>query len=418
VSRLTRRSFLTNTAAFALAACLDLPLSAEDRPKSSRRRYLIVTPSYYRKRVQDLGSYGYEKKFPSRKEYLSYDLERTTMLTVVNDDGTGVRRVSFPGLFHSALSAPKHGLIYLSSSYNLALDAETLDIAAYAPMDRPGGDDRRFGGHGALLPGGGEIAFGMNHYRHGRHDSISIRDAKTMKELRAFSSHGFEVHEIRLAPGGKSLVCGHYGSYLGSNVYHDLAVYDYRDGPVPPPKFIYPASVTFVDLESGARRALLSDVQGGQEGHVDADADGNAYLAKHPARVRNRPGVDKNPKFAEGEQTVPDGGEFAYDLEHMGICVAYEPVHREVLVPKRNDFYVEVTNVDTQAARRIDLGAQLDWKRPEGVFIHGLTLHPDGRHYVLSTSDGVIALERGTHRVNPAMTFRLPLLVHTHLHVV
>lgn len=418
MNRLTRRRFLTNSAAFALAACLDLPLSAEEGRKARRSRYVIVTPSYYRKRVQDLGSFPYEKKHPSRKEYLSFDLDRTTMLTVVNDDGTGLRRVSFPGLFHSALSSPKHGLIYLSSSYNLALDAESLDIAAFAPKDAASGDDRRFGGHGALLPGGDAVAFGMNHYQHGRYDSISIRDAKTMKELRQFSSYGFEVHEVRLTPDGKQLVCGHYGSYLGSNVYHDLAVYDYREGPTPPPKFIYPASVTFVDLESGARKALLSDVQGGQEGHVDADAEGNAYLAKHPARVRSRPGIEKNPKFREGEQTVPDGGEFAYDLEHMGICVAYDPAHREVLVPKRNDFYVEVTDVGTQAARKIDLSEQLDWKRPEGVFIHGLALHPDGRHYILSTSDGIIALERGTHRVNPAMTFRLPLLVHTHLHVV
>jgi len=418
VNRLTRRRFLTNSAAFALAACLDLPLSAGEGTKARRNRYLIVTPSYYRKRVQDLSGFAYERKSPARSEYRCYDLDRTTMLTVVNDDGSGLRRFSFPGLFHSALSSPKHGLIYLSSTYNLALDAESLEIAAFAPKDPAAGDDRRFGGHGVLLPGGDAVAFGMNHYRHGKYDSVSIRDARSMKELQQFSSYGFEIHEVRLTPDAKSLVCGHYGSYLGSNVYHDLAVYDYREGPTPPPKFIYPASVTFVDLESGARRALLSDVQGGQEGHVDSDASGNAYLAKHPALVKSRPGVDKNPKFREGEQTAPDGGEFAYDLEHMGICVAYEPRHREVIVPKRNSFYLEVTRVDTQEARRIDLAEQLDWKTPEGVFIHGLALHPDGKHYVLSTSDGFIALERGTHRVNPAMTFRVPLLVHTHLHVV
>ena len=415
---LTRRNFLLNSAALALAACLDLPLSAEDVKRPAKRRYLIVTPSYYRKKVQDLSAFAYEKKFPKRDEYLSYDLDKSTMLTVVNDDGTGLRRVRFPGLFHSVMSSPKHGLIYLISSYNLALDSESLDIATFAPQNRRDGDDRRFAGHGVLLPGMDAVAFGMNHYQHGKYDAVSICDAKTLKELHSVSSYGFELHEVRLTPDAKQLVCGHYGSYLGSNVYKDLAVYDYRDGPVPPPKYIYPASVTLVDLKSGARSRLLSDVQGGQEGHADSDESYNVYLAKRPALLKSRPDLEKHPKFREGAQTVPDGGEFAYDLDHMGICVAYDPAHKEVIVPKRNALYLEVTNVVTQDVRTVDLTEQLDWKKPDGVFVHGLALHPDGKHYILSTSDGFIAVERGTHRVDHAMTFRVPLLVHTHLHVV
>lgn len=412
---LTRRSFLLRSAAFALAASLDWPLAAEEPAAPRRRRYLTVTPTYYRKREIDLSGFSFEKKFPKRAEYNSADLDRSTMLTVVDDDGAGLRRVLVPGLFHSPLSDEASGRIYLIGTYILVLDAKTLDVVGFSPDVKPK-DDRRYSGHAVLLPSG-EIAFGVNLCKVGGYDRVSIRDAKTMKELSAVSSHGFELHEVRLTTDRKALVCGHYGSYLGQNAYASLAVYDYREGPVPPPKFIYPGSVTVVDLASGKRVDLQSDVQGGQEGHADSDDRRRIYLAKQPALVHCRPDVEKNPKFREGLQTTPDGGEFANVLDHLGICLTFEPSHREIIVPRRHSMTVQVTNVDTQEVRVVDLAEQLDWKKPDGIFLHGLALHPDGKHYVISTSDGFVVLERGTHRVNPKMTFRAPLMIHTHLAV-
>jgi hypothetical protein len=418
--RPTRREFLTASGALALSALCGWPARAALSPR--RRRYVVSTPSHYWGKDQDLRAFKVDidlsRRIPGNPD------GRRTVFTVADDDGAGARRILSPGLFHSVVSSPKHGLIYLicdltDGSRILTLDAETLELVSVVPAS---GEDRTFAGHAVLLPGGDQIALGMNHHEKGRYDVVSVRDARTLKELHAYSSYGFQLHELRLARDEKSLVCGHYGSYLGNGVYGDLASYggyNPKDAPAAPPKYVYPASVTFVDLASGARRRLLSDVEAGQEGHADSDEKSNVYLANRRALLKTRPGLEKNPRFFEGVQTVPDDGEFAKADHGRGICVAYDPVHREVIVPKRNSMRVEVTPAGAEAARRVELSEQLpSWKDTQEPFLHGLAFHPDGRHYILSTSDGFIAVERGTHRVNPSMTFRAPLMIHTHLHVV
>jgi hypothetical protein len=60
----------------------------------------------------------------------------------------------------------------------------------------------------------------------------------------------------------------------------------------------------------------------------------------------------------------------------------------------------------------------LGWKLPQKDLVHGIEFHPDGKHYVLSTSEGFVVVERGTHRINKHKSLRLPLLIHTHLHIV
>ncbi len=418
----TRREFLLNTAAVALTACLSRPLRALAGARPAKRRYVVLTPTAYWEKPQDLSRFAIDKTIPRRfvARRVGYDQHgrRGTMMTIVDDDGANVRRVMFPGIYHSAISGA--GLIYPIGAI-AALDSASLELVACPEAASLPGDDRRFSGHAVRVPGTDAIAFGMNHYEHGKHDLISIRDARTLKELQVFPSYGFELHEIRLTRDAKYFVCGHYGSYLGNGIYKDLIVYggyDFITKKITPPDYIYPGSVTLVDVKSGKRSRLLSDVEAGQEGHADSDERYDVYLGNKRALLKSRPGLEKNPRFREGVQTEPDRGEFANKAVGRGICVAYDPVHREVIVPKRAVLSVEITNVDTQEVREIDFSPELAWGRPTDYYTHGLEFHPDGKHYILSTTDGFVAVERGTHRINPDMTFRLPLLIHTHLHIL
>ena len=214
----------------------------------------------------------------------------------------------------------------------------------------------------------------------------------------------------------------HYGSYLGQGPYVGMGIYGAQGGysMERAPKHVYPSSVTLVEAASGKRLSLLSDIRAGQEGHADADEAYNVYLPNLPSRLETRAKIEENPRFREGENEVEDRGEFAVTDHSVGISVAYDPAYREAIVPHRGALVVYVTDSATGKQREINLReqltpAELAWLNPTPDFLSGLAFHPDGKHYVISSSNGFIALERGTHRVNHAMTFPLPLQVHSHL---
>jgi len=186
------------------------------------------------------------------------------------------------------------------------------------------------------------------------------------------------------------------------------------------PEYVYPSSVTFVDRKSGKRARLLSDVKSGQEGHVDSDENLNAYLPNTPALLQTRKNLEKHPRFQEGITKSRDGGEFAVTDSGHGISLIYDSKFREVLVPTRSAPKIKITIIDTQQEHEIDLQEQLNteelsWIKQGSSFLNGIALHPDGIHYILSTSQGFIAIERGSHRINHSMTFPLPMMIHSHM---
>jgi hypothetical protein len=187
------------------------------------------------------------------------------------------------------------------------------------------------------------------------------------------------------------------------------------------PEFVYPSSVTMVEVSSGKRFRALSDVKSGQEGHADSDEHYNAYLPNVPAKIHSRKNIEKHPRFQEGEYTKPDRKEFAVTDNSLGISLAYDRKFGEVIVPDRGSPRLLITDSKLFRQRELDFGEQtkaLPWLKVEGDFVSGLDFHPDGKHYILSTSAGFAAFERGTHRLNPAMSFPLPLLVHSHLCII
>ncbi|MGZ3660124.1 MAG: hypothetical protein ACXVB9_04930 [Bdellovibrionota bacterium] len=365
-----------------------------------------------------------------------------TIVTSVNDDGSDLRRIALPGMYHSALSNPGLGLVYLIGNYNpnslVALQADTLEIVEVAnPPTSDGG--RAFGGHGICMPGGDTIAVSMNQSKAGNFDQISILDARTLRELQSFSSYGFDAHEIRLSPDETYFVCGHYGSYLGRGPYGGLGVYDisadkagskeevalgYRHV-----KEIYPSSVTFVHAKSGERLKVFTEPQAGQnaqEGHATCDDSHRAYLSSVPSLVEEARNWRTDPHFQPGlAKPRMEDPFFSVKVRRagQGICVDFDPVHREVIVPQRGAPRTYVTAVQDGRQRQIDYDDDLptphfNANQYRADYIGGLALHPDGRHYVLSTREGFLVFSRGTHQLNPAMSFPLKLLTHSHMLII
>ena len=284
-----------------------------------------------------------------------------------------------------------------------------------------------FSGHAVVLPGGDQVAFGMRNYEEGKLDIISIRDAVTLKEVQRYCSYGFDMHEIRLTPDAKYFVCGNYGSYLGHGVYSKYLAYsaydsegNYKKKSYDSSEITYPASVSFVEVKSGKKLKILSDIEPGQEGHADSDEDYNAYLANQRALLISKPNLENRDIFVDGIKTKSYGEEFSLNDHGAGICVLYDPKFKEVLVPSRDGAGVLVTKAAAKEAKMVEVFKNAKWQRKPSIhktlYISGIAFHPDGKHYILSTFDGFLAVERGTHKTNESFSFQVPLLVHTHTH--
>lgn len=422
---MNRRDFLIGSATLALTACARGPMVLLPRP--ARARYAVVTQSMYWSSAQDFREFGTMSSLSVPGLPPPDDSRPFSVLTTVNDDGSGLRRLKIPMHYHCVAAGPSDELLYLVGNQRpsalVALDSRTLEVVSVVPAGT--GIERTFGGHGVRIPGTSHMAFTMNGFQRGSFDFISIRDARTLKEVECFSSHGFQVHEIRLCGDEKNFVCGHYGSYLGQGPYAGLGIYGSQGGYSMnrAPKLVYPASVTLVEAGTGRLRRILSDRRAGQEGHADADEHADeAYLPNLPARLESRPNLEAHPRFREGENQKKDGGEFAVTDHSVGISVAYDSRYREILVPHRGELTIYVTAAATNQRRDVFFRDQLSagelaWLQPTSDFLNGLAFHPDGKHYVVSTSNGFLVLERGTHRVNHGLSFPLAMKVHSHLAV-
>lgn len=434
--RINRRAFLTalGGTSLTLAAAASAPFSFafSSRAPGSRKnqsRYFVATPSSYWKKQEMSKHLGAPSlvKFPKMSNFS--EEQGYTILTAINDDGTNIKRVKLPYTYHCTTSGHDPNLIYLigrgrpTALACLNIDSLELVNVIESPQTT---DTRTFAGHGVALPGTNHMAFAMNYNKRGKYDSISIREADTFKEVEQFSTFGFQVHDLRLGSDGKYFVCGHYGSYLGHGVYEGMGIYSGHGGDYSinrHPEYVYPSSVTLVDTTKGERHRLLSDVDSGQEGHAEVDENYSVYLPNFPAFMRSLPNLEKHPRFKEGEYTKKDHGEFAATDSCLGINLAYDPKFKEIIVPKRDSLEIFITHTIKRDIRIINLqeitqSNKIDWLKPELYFLNGLALHPDEKHYILSTTQGFVALERGTHKLNPAMTFATPLLVHAHMHIV
>jgi hypothetical protein len=416
---LSRRSFLAWSAALALQACAGPLRRGVPAPGDSEPQFYAASPGHYLNFDQDFSGVRYEKVVASPSAAISGT--HRTNLTVIGAFSRRLRAVSLPGFAHSVLPGP-HGLLVVPTDnrrWLYTLDPISFDIVAHVSVPETG---HGFGGHAAEIPGQDAFAVSVNGNEIGKFGRVSIRDRRTLRELASVPSFGFEAHDLRVSADGKHLYVGHYGSFFGSGPYQSFTqlkidhVRSQRQAYVVEPKGkIYPACISVVELASGKLLDRLSSVNSGPHCHFALDGEGRVYLTYEPSKLENRPDTMTNPAFAEGDRGPETLGEFAQHMKAgFGTAIAFDPREREVLIPER---WTEVVNhfpeSDPDHFRKQDLRASL----PSMNQSHGLAFHPDGKHYVVTGSNYVAYVERGTHRVVPDLSFPAKLFVHAHTSV-
>ncbi len=347
---------------------------------------------------------------PSPKDW---KLNQTSTITVIPDDGQNVKRIRVPSAVHAIGRNTKLDLIYLVSvdepATLLVMNPHTFEVVNW--IQRPVDDEKFiFSGHAIDIPGTEFIATGMTGMEKGKHDHIAIRHGKTLKVEQRISTRGFEVHEIVLTPDGKYFACAHYGSYMGTGPYKEIGlgyVYHYAKENT---GFTYPAFVSLIDAKTGELSGIWRDHLGGQHGHVAIASGSNEPFIPHlPPFIRKEKGV--HPRYLEGVQEKPIfGDEFQVKSNGLGVTVTFDQKHREVVIPARYKNLIVVGSEKSRKVTEIDITKLTTQRAP-----HGLEYHPDGKHYLVSTTNGMLAFERGTHKLVKSMSFDdIFLGIHSH----
>lgn len=375
--------------------------------------YLVPTPHIYFGKDNDLlGKVKYDRLIQSPK---GYSLNNSSTITVIPASGQGVKRVRVPTTVHAISKHTKQNLIYLISvdqpSSLFALDPQTFEVVTW--LRRPTEDENfLFSGHAVEIPGTDFIATGMAGLEKGKHDHIAIRHARTLKVEERFSSYGFEVHEVALSPDGSTFACAHYGSYMGTGPYKEYGLgwnyYYVKENT----GFTYPAFVSLVDAKNGKLKAIYRDPLGGQHGHVAFAANNEVFIPHLPPWMKKED--SKHPRYQEGVQKEPIfNDEFQVKSTGLGVHIVYDLKHKQVLCPARYRQEIVIADHDTKKIRHVDIKPLSSQRFP-----HSLELHPDGRHYVVTTDDGVLCFKRGTHELVKSLCFdQVPLRTHSHFAV-
>lgn len=410
---LNRREFLAAAGMLLLQACTKLPVPLSG---GRRARYFVPSPGVYIRKAQDFSSI----KFDTILRYPKIPDTAMSLVTAVNDDGSDVRRIHVPGFIHAVHANPDF-LYLVSVDYHSVLhqvDAKSLQLVNTLTAKK--GSEFIFGGHIVNLPDGKHFAVTMNGFTMGKFDAVSIRERATLKEVARIPSYGFEAHDISLSNDGKAVFVAHYGSYLGSGPYSGIVSggsYSSKQYPKFYYDTIYPAATSVVELATGKlldRRSY--QFNGAQQGHIAVGHDNQLYIACDPPLVRARPDSLTHPAFSEGPRKPEwSAGFVARAKGAFGTTVAYDSDKRQVLIPARYEdkmLYADAANPDN--LKNFDLHQYA----PDITMPHALGFHPDGKHYVVSADNWILAFERGTHRHVKEMSFPLRLFTHSHLAVV
>ncbi len=416
---INRRQFLIASAALLSQACVSkVPLVGSSggrgklKPPFTPRGvvYLIPTPHSYFKTDQDMKDkikYDLVLEAPS-----GYESKSTSTITVMPESGTNVKRARVPVTVHAIGKHNAHNLIYLVSvdhpSSLFVLDPNTFELVSWAALPKEN-DKTIFSGHVVEIPGTDFIAVGLNGLEMGKHDFVSVRHARTLKEVERYSTKGFELHEVTLSPDGSLFGCGHYGSLLGSGPYKEYGLGWWPYYLNKPTGFTYPAFVSLVNAKNGNLEAIYRDPTGGQHGHTVIAPDNQAYIPQLPPWMKKEDPA--HPRFQEGVQKEPIWGDnFGGNSTGLGVHVVFDSKFNDVLCPSRYRQELVTANVTSKKIEHFKLETFSDQRYP-----HSLELHPDGKHYVVTTNQGVLAFQRGTHKLVPELSFN-NVFMGTHSH--
>lgn len=413
---LTRRTFLGATGAAAVAGIGGL--YGWKFAGSRRARFAVPAPEH-----DDLKPFGHDQSFPWAQSapiraFADVSPEFRSLLTVVDDDGHGadsIRRAFVPGLLHSAAFAGDNVLVVTRGPATAfyAVDARTMELVARATP--PAGFI--FGGHVATV-GDGLYGVTLNATEMGRYDAVGLYDGATLKLVGTVNSYGFQAHDLAFSADGKTVYVGHYGSNFRSGPYKALPesplYYKAHYQPTFDPKgTIYPGSVSAVDLASGKFLFRQSNDLNGPQGHLAVGRDTQVFLPKMPALLVSRADAMTNPLFLEGTGPRPYAGDFMPGSVITGTTIVTDHKHSQYLLSfdgLRQVVYGSFENPDaTTVIKLAEFGNH-------GIS-HGITLHPDGRHYVVSCENGFLTFERGTHKLVSDHTFETAVGAHSHFAV-
>jgi hypothetical protein len=373
--------------------------------------YYVPTPHLYFKNDQDLAYKGilYDKIL---RNPTGWKKNETSTITVANSRGVRASRIRVPGAIHAIGHHEKSNTLYLvgvdQPSSLMAVDPSTLDIKNW--ITRPTDEEPYiFSGHAIPIPGTNLIATAMTGMTIGKHDHLAIRDAETLKVVDRISTYGFEAHEVILSHDARYFAVAHYGSYMGTGPYKELGlgyVYHYAKKEH---GFTYPAFVSVIDAKTGKLEHIFCDKLGGQHGHVAMDDNYVPFIPHLPPFIDPLP--ENNPRFKEGVQKKPIfHDEFVVRSNGLGVTVTYDRIHKEVVIPARYKNQIVIGDNVSKALRHFSLDDITTQHSP-----HGLEYHPDGRHYFVSTNDGLLAFERGTHKLIPELCVEDTFLgIHSH----
>lgn len=411
---LTRRRFL---AAGALGAGVLLCAPKFVRAGGSVR-YCAMSPE-----MNDLASYTKAEDFswtadeavktvtiPGVDE--AYFKGYRTLLTIVDESGAKVRRAWVPGLLHAGCFGGNQVYVVTrgEGSAFYALDVDTLEITAHA-LPEPG---TLFGGHVIGWTQAGHFAVTVNRQQEGAYDFVNIYEGQKLKRVDSFSSHGFQAHELALAPDKQTLYVGHYGAYFMSGPYqhfHEEKLPQKLQGSTGNINY-FPGSVAAIGVADHKLKQRLSDKRNGPQGHIAPGSDGSVYLTRFAPRLNPHEAVLNNPLFAAGEADKSCPPEFynTLDFKSSGTTVVFDNVAQQYLLAATHKGQVVYGSAEKPDDMQAVEMTPHQYKKP-----YGLAFHPDGQHYVVSCDNGFALLQRKTHEFVAERSFALKLGLHSHM---
>lgn len=337
-----------------------------------------------------------------------------SLLTVVNEDGTSVRRARLPGLLHSGVFLGDRLILVTRGEPGLllVLDVETFAIVASVTAE----DDWLMGGHVEpwLLPG--QFAITMNRQIEGTYDRVDVYEIDPLRKIASYPSYGFQAHELKLDHLTKRLYIGHYGSYYFSGPYQHL----YSATPLK--RFMspddskmtyYPGSVSVVDARSGSLISRLSSAANGPHGHLGVSTSGQVFLTRLPPLLTGRSNVLNSAAFAEGTQHHNLTADF-YDqrrFDSTGTSITIDHAANRFYLADRHPNGCLIFG-SCQTPHQVTHVANPDPIRFGGTM--SLTPHPDGEHIVVACTDGILKFTRAGAFV-PDGSFPVQVGAHSHI---
>lgn len=426
----TRRALMAGGAAAAAAgAVAPAPAAAATQAKSAARNAALFVPGYFPDDAWTNGRPVAENRRLARS-VRGRDGPRR-MLTRVGLDGS-IRQTLLPVHAHDVEIAPDRSVGVLcgfESRDHVAFDPDTLELAAVSPTVAEGW---RGGGHAVYLDGGRIVLLSeraplapLNGPLDRHFGRVTIREARTLKTLGAYSTFGIDPHEIQAIEDGRYLVVANYGSLpdLGTR---RLSV----------PRQVAEASITVIDLKdgrlvdkhrTGARDIELRHLAAGRLDRIFAIqarlGDERALRAEEKAIDVAYPfdlSTEKGSNYlaaptlrydARRGRAVKMGGRTETALMRHGLSIVYEPRHDEAIATYPTTHRVMAFDGASGRVSQIIDTSAMGLRYPCGI-----ALLPDGRHYAVTGYwENLFVFERGTHRLVRDLCLYPVFFGHSHI---